>query len=354
MLPPLWVTVPKALKWFNWCYSLPRTWLSSIKILFRLQEIQASKIAITFSISEDYARLWVYFASIVLKNDWRLVVVDSASDMSPHKLGNAKLVRFLNLYHGHKVDVFLKTTIVSPIVFLCDDDKFILSDPMCDPMINQSLKHPKVAVISLCPRRWWWFEIKEQKYLPMGSYALIFKRDIFMNHGLTFKSPKGLRSPYKKFAEGVKHQMGYDTADYANEQLLLLGYDIVTLPENDYIAGFDGLSAPRILLLRYGKDYVKQALLMAPHFREGSINGSVMRGCYGIVKIEKLYREIFNENPKFVSGFTEEELLSIIEKKPNVDEEQYQALLTYFRKIDTTSQRLLEHAKKHHHGTTDY
>ncbi len=280
MLPPLWVTVPKALKWFNWRYSLPRTWLSTIRIVMGLKRVQASwgKIAITCSVSEDYARLWLYFASILKCNGWKLVVVDSAGDMSPHKLGDVELIRFLNLYHGRKLDVLLKTIIVQPVIFLCDDDKFILSDPMCSPTISSALEHPRVAAISLCPRQWWWFEINGQKYLPMGSYAVIFKREVFVNHSLTFQSPRNLKSRYKVFAKGVKHQGGYDTADYANERLLLLGYSIVTLPENDYIAGFDGLSAPRILLLRYGKEYVKQALLMAPHFREGSINGSVLEG----------------------------------------------------------------------------
>ena len=348
MLPPLWVRVPKSIRWFNWCYSLPRTWLSTVKILTGLKKVQAhqEKIAMTCSVSEDYARLWLYFASTLKYSGWKLVVVDSAGDMNPYKLDDAELIRFLNLYHGRKVDVLLRTTIISPIVFLCDDDKFILSDPMSSLTISSALEDPQVAAISLCPRRWWWFEIEGQKHLPMGSYALIFKREIFIDYGLTFQSPKNLQSRYKVFAEGVKHQPGYDTADYANERLLLLGYKIVTLPENDYIIGFDGLSAPRILLLRYGKDYVKQALLYASHFREGSTNGAVIKGCYGIVKIERLYREIFNESPRFVSGFTEEELISIVEKNPNVNEEQRHSLITYFRKIDTISQKLLEHAKR--------
>lgn len=347
MLSPLWVTVPKAIKWFNWYYSLPRTWLSSMAILMGLRrmEIPQQKIVMTCSVSEDYARLWVHFASILSNTGWKLVVVDSAGDMNASKLPGAELIRFLNLYHGRKVDILLKKTITSPIVFLCDDDKFILSDPMCNPNINSALENPQTAAISLCPRRWWWFQIEGKTHLPMGSYALIFKRDIFMKHALCFQSPKGLLSPYKVFAEGVKHQKGYDTADYANEQLLLLGYNIVTLPDNDYILGFDGLSAPRILLLRYGKDYVKQALLEARHLRDGSTNGSVIRGCYGIVKVERIYREIFNESPTFVSGFTEEELLSIVEKNPNIDESQRQTLLTYFSEVDATTHRLIEHAR---------
>jgi hypothetical protein len=350
MLPPLWITVPKALRWFNWRYSLPRTWLSSIKILMGLKKVQASsgKVVITCSISEDYARLWVYFASTLKHSGWKVVVVDSAGDMTLSKLGDVELIRFANLYHGRKVDVMIKTTITSPIIFLCDDDKFILSDPTDNPIISSALQNPQVAAVSLSPRRWWWFEIKGEKYLPMGSYAIIFKRDIFIRHRLTFQSPRGLRSRHKVFAEGVKHQLGYDTADYANERLLLLGYNIITLPENDYITGFDGLSAPRILLLRYGKKYVKQALLEATHFREGSINGAVIKGCYGIVKLEKLYRKIFNESLRFVSGFTEEELIDIVQQNPNIDEDQYKKLMLYFKKIDVIEEELYQHVQKCH------
>ena len=64
------------------------------------------------------------------------------------------------------------------------------------------------------------------------------------------------------------------------------------------LTGFDGLTAPRVLLMKYGKKYVKQALSSADHLREETMNGGTIRGIYGNIKVERLYREIFDEAPR--------------------------------------------------------
>jgi hypothetical protein len=120
----------------------------------------------------------------------------------------------------------------------------------------------------------------------------------------------------------AKPQAGYDTADYANEQLLLNGFTVVTLPGTEAILSFSGLSAPRILLMKYGKTYMKNALLQAEHYRNGSANGSVLKALYGIVKVEHLYGAIFHEEPRFSSGFSEAELCQIVESIIHLDQEQ--------------------------------
>jgi hypothetical protein len=158
---------------------------------------------------------------------------------------------------------------------------------------------------------------------------------------LKLQSPAKLTSPHKIFPSDTKPQTSYDTADYANEQLLLRGFRVVTLPNNRAILGFDGLSAPRILLLKYGKVYVKEALLQAKHYRQGSANGAVMKAMYGIVKIEKLYRAIFHEEPRFSSGFSETELHEIVESNTYLDNEQKTKALAYFQQFDTVYQTLV-------------
>jgi len=44
-----------------------------------------------------------------------------------------------------------------------------------------------------------------------------------------------------------------------NEQLLLSGYNVAILSDAEYVLGFKGLSDKRMLLMKCGKTYVKQA-----------------------------------------------------------------------------------------------
>jgi len=338
---PLWETTPRAIRWFNYGYSLPKVWRSSCKIMLGLKQIGTPEkpLVITSSISEDYARLWLFFAQQALDpRQWDFLIVDSAGDMDSRKFQSCQVVRFLNLYHGRKIDILLRRLLRAEIVFLCDDDKYILQDVM--PFVAH-LDDPRTPVVSLSPRLWWKFRIHGKEFLPMGSYALVLNRSKWLGQGLRLQSPADLTSPYKVFSSNAKPQPRYDTADYANEQLLLRGYTVITLPDNQAILGFDGLSAPRILLLRYGKAYVKEALLQAQHYRDGSINGAVMKAMYGIVKMERLYRTIFHEEPRLSSGFSETELCEIVESNTHLDQEQKTKALAYFQRIDAIYQTLM-------------
>ena len=289
-------TIPRAIRWFSYSYSLPKTWLSTCKVMLGFKKVGTSEkpLVVTSSISEDYARLWLFFAQQALDpRRWDFLTIDSAGDMDSRKFQGCTVVRFLNLYQGRKTDLLLRRLFRAEIVFLCDDDNYILQDVM--PFAAR-LDGPQTPVVSLSPRSWWKFRINGEEFLPMGSYALVLRRSKWLRQGLRLQSPANLTSPYKVFMSGAKPQTGYDTADYANEQLLLGGYTVVTLPETRAILGFDGLRAPRILLLKYGKAYVKEVLLQAEHYRDGSTNGAVMKAKYAIVKLERLCRAIFRED----------------------------------------------------------
>ena len=343
MVKPLWITASRAMRRFNWCASLPKVSLSSLLVMtgWRVVGDSDKLTTLTCSISEDYARLWLYFARRVLHPDrWQCLIVDSSGDMDVRKLEGASLVRFVNWPHGRKCDLIMRHVIGSEVIFICDDDKYILADPTSHQEVCLGLQTPEVAAISFSPRRWWRFRLKGQEYLPMGSYAVMVKKSVLARHRLTLESPRGLRATCKVFAEGAKEQWSYDTADYANEQLLSLGYQVHTLQDNPLIAGFDGLSLPRVVLRRYGKAYVKGALLEASDFRLGTINGGMMRGVYGIVKVERLYRQIFSERPGFVSGFSEEEVREIPLKNPNLTEEQRESMDQYFADLEGIYTRL--------------
>ena len=338
---PLWISMPKAMNWFNYFYCIPRVTFSTFKVWGGLKEIKSKKpIVFTCSIAEDYARVWLYFAQKNLSTkNWKFVVVDSAGDMDPRKFKNCEVVKFVNFYHGRKVDTLIRKTLLSDQVFLCDDDRFIVGN------INYALKYLKdssVPAVSLAPRIWWHFKIKGKKYFPMGSYGLLFKRKFFIEKNLSFKPRTDLESKYKKVHEGHKKQMTYDTADHANEQLLLEGFKIKTLPKNKELFGFDGLSAPRLLLMKYGKDYVKRSLQEAKHFKRGSINGAAMMAMYGIVKFEKFYKKIFLEDPKFMSGFSEKELIELVNDHSNLSAKQKAYTKSYFKRLESTFSSLAE------------
>ena len=146
------------------------------------------------------------------------------------------------------------------------------------------------------------------------------------------------------FATGVKQQPGYDTGDYANEKMLLAGYHVETVHEQNITLGFDGLSGRIPLYLKYEKHYLTQVLLEAKHFRSSSSNGNVIRAMYGHLQAEKLYRKIFREEPKFTLKFSKKELLDILEKNPNLETKARDQIRTYFKKMEETYTKLIEHA----------
>lgn len=343
MVKPIWEVAPKAVRWFNWRYSLPKVALPSVPVLLGLKQIGRPDrpLALTCSISEDYARLWLYFARKALDaRQWDFLVIDSAGEMDPAKFEGAQVVRFLNLYHGVKVDLLLRKMIAAELVFLCDDDMYLLKD--LSKMLSY-LDDPKTPIVSLFPRDWWKFEIGAQEFLPMGSFALLFKRSFLLRHHLRFQSPKGLNPQYKVTSLGVKPRTGYDTADYMNEQLLLMGYNVTILPDAEYVLGFKGLSDKRMLLMKSGKAYVKQALLEVDHYKEGSVNGANMRSIYGIVKFERLYRYIFQEEPRVVSGFSETEFREILVDNPKIDDAQRVQVQQHFDKLDGIYEKLINY-----------
>ncbi|MCP4400621.1 MAG: hypothetical protein GY801_25390 [bacterium] len=344
MVEPLWTAGVRAMKWFNWQYSLPKVTFSSLKVLGGVTKFGSPEkpTVMAFSLSQDYARLWLHFAQKYLGcGQWDFLIVDCSGDIDASKLEHARVIRFLNLYHGKKIDVFIRKVIRSDIFFQCDDDRFLVKN-VEDEL--QYLQDQNTPVVSLRPRSWWKFAIDGKEYQPMGSYALLFKRKFFLEHNLIFQPPKGIQSQYKVFAPGVKHQPNYDTADYANEKLLLGGYNVEILSEKEYTVGFDGLGGRRPLFLKYGKIYLKQAFLEAKHFTGGSLNGAAIRSVYGHIKAERLYREIFQETPSFLLGFSEEELYEILEQNTQIEAHQKQELISYFESAETVYKKLLDSA----------
>ncbi len=107
-------------------------------------------------------------------------------------------------------------------VVVTDDDVFWLSDQPLRWALAQFAADPKVAVVSLMPRETVSDVLEGQVKQPMGSYCLLIRRNIWIHEGLSFR----IMQP--RASEG--YGWFYDTADFANIELLQRGYRVVIAP----------------------------------------------------------------------------------------------------------------------------
>ena len=120
MVVPLSKKIPDAIRWFNWQYSFPKVWGNSLSVYFKRYRIGSGEkpLVMTCSISEDYARVWHYFAKQSLhESDWDFLIVDSSGDMNASLFHGCQVLRFFNIYHGRKVDILLRKAISSELIF---------------------------------------------------------------------------------------------------------------------------------------------------------------------------------------------------------------------------------------------
>ena len=341
---PLWKSVPAALRRFFLFKSLPRTLFSTCWIMFGMHSrigIPERPIAVTFSISEDQALLWFRLARAALGERFDFAIFDSAGDFDPVLFPGARVVRLANFYHGTKIDIAIRHVLGAETVFLCDDDKYPLTDLSSELSM---LRDPGTAAVSLCPRRSHVLRIGGADHAPMGSYALLFKRSVFSLPQFHFSSPRRAISPYRHFPDpSVKIQRGYDTGDRANELLLRAGYAV---SHASGAVGFDGLSAPRILSRICGADAVLRALRAVFHCRQGSVNGSVMRGAYGLAAFESVFRAAFGRSPRFSTGFRRKGLRSAVLANSFLSPEDRGIITEYFDSIDRICHTLTERARR--------
>lgn len=338
---PLWKAAPRAFLRFNLFSSVPRTAVSSALACVRnpLIGLPRRPTAFVCSISPDHARVWHFFARKAgLAEDWNVVFFDSAGTFDPARFPGARVVRFLNVYHGRKIDFFLRRS-PSDIVFICDDDKYPVRGIGAETAL---LDNPGVAAVSLCPRSSFSFRIGGTDYRPMGSYAFLLKKRVILENGLRLQSPRRAVSACKEFPAGTKQQLGYDTADYANEKLLLAGW---SLPFTEgAVTGFDGLSASFVLLSAYPKERMTGMLRAARHYSGGSVNGAVLRSLYCRTQFETVFRSVFKEPPLFSGGYSAGELRAIVRGNKHLSKLQKKDVLGYCDSMDRMREKLIDMA----------
>ncbi len=128
----------------------------------------------------------------------------------------------LNHPHGVKLDRFMENLCRASSVLVADDDVFWLSDQPLRWALAQFAADPKVAVVSLMPRDVISDVMERQVEQPMGSYCLLIRREIWIHERMSFRIIQPVAS------EG--YGWFYDTADFANIELLKRGYRVVIAP----------------------------------------------------------------------------------------------------------------------------
>ena len=256
---------------------------------------------LTFTIYPELARVWYYYANLhVDKNLVEIMIVDCSGRLDPKKFPNARIIPFCNFSHARKLDFFTRYVISSPYIWLSDDDVMIVAGDAFGRAYQRISQDPGLAVISFAPRGWS-FKIDGKAYPVMGTYNILFSREIFNQEALSF-------SPVQSLKPEIGRTQGYyDTSDYANEQLLLRGYEVEAF-EGDggqSTCGFVGASTILMNLLtsRDPQRELKNELSSKPE-----IASYHLVGLFCHLKIALLFQNIYQEKPDWAPLYSEEAL----------------------------------------------
>lgn len=270
--------------------------------LLRSPKIPIVELTIlTFTICPPLAQLWLWFASrSINRHNTIFLVGDSTGTLRQGALGNRTFIRaHLNRPHGHKIDFFLQNYIVSDYVLLCDDDVLLIDSVGVNWAMNCFLSNSHMAAVSLKPRTRFKWPIDGQDFLPMGTYCLLFRPEVFHMEGLSF------RTRHEPSPTSLSYKGEYDTGDYANVTLLRRKYEIAVLPkelqEDTYIA-FNGMSYP-IIALRRAKGCINE--IPQDHHEW------IFRTLYTHQLLRQVYQLVgIRTEWSILTGFGEDQLLS--------------------------------------------
>lgn len=284
----------------------------------------------TCSIHPDLTRVWYHFARRAT-DPARVscLIYDCGSRLRPEHFPGARIVRQANVDHGRKIDRCVREA-QTPLVFLSDDDSFLLSD-RAEPLAAEALlADDRAAAFTFKPRDWWQWRLEGREHPVMGSYSLVFKPELIRRERLSFRT-RPTTDPEIRKGGGY-----YDTADYANQELLLRGYRIV-VPEPEVRKGlvrsFSAVSSGFLAFTRrswFGGGYrlAKPRAELAQELR--SRPRSLEWAC-GVAATRLLHRRLFPEPPRFDDFFDYDELAEIVRE----DQEGKAMVMGYRELLET-------------------
>jgi hypothetical protein len=270
----------------------------------------------TCSIYPDLTRVWYHFIRRYTdSSEVAPIVYDCGSRLRQGHFPGARIIRHSNVDHGRKIDHCVRRLVETPLLFLTDDDTFLLSE-RAEPEAAEALfSDDRAAALSYKPRGWWHLEVGGEQHPVMGSYSLVFKPEVIRREGLSFRT-RPTNDPKIRNGGGY-----YDTADYANEQLLARGYRVL-VPDDSVrarmVRSYSAVSSGFVNFARRGLLSREYRLTKSRAAWAAELAGSVRsleRAC-GVAATISLYRRLFDEAPQFEDFFTYDDLAEIAGRAP--------------------------------------
>lgn len=266
---------------------------------------------LTFSIHPDLARIWYVFARrFTNPNLTTIKIVDCCGQLQQKNFPGAIVQSFCNFSHARKLDYWLYFDVNTPYLWLQDDDVMLIRENVDQELIGQFQKDHHLAVVSLAPRGWS-FEIEGVKKKAVGTYSICIRRNDFLTERLSF-------SPVQTTRQDIGRSAGYyDTADYANEQLLRRGYGIKLQLDSieATVCGFVGTSVTLLTSLQK-KEMFSQHLNKLLEDNPQQVSYYLV-GLFCNWKVHALYQHIFAEHPQWQPVVPESEIDNIAMQLPD-------------------------------------
>ncbi len=194
---------------------------------------------VAFSVIPKLTALWADFMlEAVLATKSRVIIGDCSGGFEPFQAtSDLHTMPLLNYPHGEKLDLFMSKVCRGEFVIICDDDVFWLNPTPWHWAKRQFEANSNVAVVSLKPRSRISTVLAGKVGQPMGSYCIIIRREYWHKEQLSFA--------VKHLPRNLEYDWFFDTADFANVQLLERGYEIIIAPAEiqQQLVPFDGTSS---------------------------------------------------------------------------------------------------------------
>jgi hypothetical protein len=278
---------------------------------------------LTCSVFPDLTRVWHYFARRYTARDRVAIeIYDCGASLSAEDFPDALIVRRPNLEHGRNIDHAVRRPRLSPLLFLSDDDSFII-DRRAEPIAAVMLRPTRVAAVSFRPVGWWRLPVGRHRHAVMGTNALVFKPAIVRREHLSFRR-RSTRNPH------IRNGIGgyYDTGDHAQEQLIRRGYATRVVPRRlrePMVVGYSGVSRGFLSFARpvarrreyrpVGSHATLAARVLA-HARHPVWPLEKLRWACGVAAVLRLHRRLFTGEPRLRDFLEYGELAELAEAFP--------------------------------------
>lgn len=179
---------------------------------------------LSFTILPEVIALWERSVSLSLGELRKQIIIgDGSGNYCPAGDRQSVVLPIYNFNHGTKLDTFVSQVCTSDFVLISDDDIFWTDAAPVEWALDCFEQDPMLAVVSFHPRPHLIPQLSGAVSEAMGAYAILIRRDIWLNENLSFRIYKP--DNWKQIGNY------FDVADYANLLLVQRGYHVISAPE---------------------------------------------------------------------------------------------------------------------------